>query len=137
MAGGRPRKYDTKEELQEKIDKYFYESTHNEDDTKKDEPDPITMSGLAFYLGFADRQSITDYKKTDEFTFTIKRAKLRIENYLEARLLGNNVTGIIFNLKNNFGWKDKSEFGITPGTDEDGNKMKWEVEFIRPEDKKE
>lgn len=44
------------------------------------------------------------------FFDTIKNAKLKIENYLEKHLVTDNgVTGIIFNLKNNYGWKDKQE----------------------------
>ena len=40
----------------------------------------------------------------------IKKAKLRVEEYLEKRLIkDSSCTGIIFNLKNNYGWKDKQE----------------------------
>ena len=36
-----------------------------------------------------------------------------IEAHLEKKLFGNNVTGLIFNLKNNFDWKDKTEVAQT------------------------
>ena len=36
-----------------------------------------------------------------------------MEDYLEKKLLtGNSATGIIFNLKNNFEWKDKQEVEV-------------------------
>jgi hypothetical protein len=38
-----------------------------------------------------------------------------VEMSLEQRLAGQAVTGSIFSLKNNFGWKDKSETDITSG----------------------
>lgn len=108
---GQPKKYETKEELQAAIDKYFYNSTHDKDGNERDKEKPISITGLALALGFASRQSIADYNGKDEYSYTIKQAKLRIENFLEERLLSNNVAGVIFNLKNNYGWKDKLDIG--------------------------
>ena len=34
---------------------------------------------------------------------------------LEANLYNNAITGTIFNLKNNFGWVDKTESDVTTG----------------------
>ncbi len=100
-AGGRPRQYKTVEEMQEVIDCYF-------DDCKENES-PVTVSGLALALDLS-RQGLLNYEGRDEFVDTIKRAKQRVEIALETHLLiGRNVTGAIFNLKNNFGWKDKHE----------------------------
>lgn len=72
--------------------------------------DPVvpTVAGLSLALGMS-RQALLDYEKKDEFLDTVKRAKQRIEASIEQRLFGNSVTGVIFNLKNNFGWKDKTE----------------------------
>lgn len=36
-----------------------------------------------------------------------------VEVFLEERLQGTAATGTIFNLKNNFGWKDKTEQKLT------------------------
>ncbi len=58
---------------------------------------------------FSTRDLLIDYTDKDEFSDTIKKAKARVEAFNEQRLFGNNVTGVIFNLKNNFGWKDKTE----------------------------
>jgi len=41
---------------------------------------------------------------------TIKDSRFRVEEYNENQLHeGRNAAGVIFNLKNNFGWVDKSE----------------------------
>ena len=108
---GRPKLFDSAEELQAKIDAYFESDDAHiiQEDVKFPAP---TMSGLAMYLGI-DRKSLYNYSQDDEFFPTIKKAKLRVESFLEKRLYGNNVTGVIFSLKNNFDWKDKSEIEQT------------------------
>lgn len=100
MPGGRPLKYDNCWELDLECELYF-EHCH-------EEKEPPTVSGLALWLD-VDRKTITNYEGKPEFFPTIKRSKQRIENYLEMSLYGNGVAGVIFNLKNNFGWKDKQE----------------------------
>ena len=56
------------------------------------------------------RNTLSDYEDKPDYSDTIKRAKLRIEKYNAEQLYRKEqVTGIIFNLKNNFDWKDKSE----------------------------
>ena len=52
-----------------------------------------------------------DYQHKDDFSDTIKKAKLRVENYYEERLMTTTPTGAIFALKN-FGWSDKSVFDM-------------------------
>lgn len=100
-AGGRPLKYKTKEELQEVIDKYFMECDRDKE--------PYTVTGLALALDI-DRKTLLNYGEREEFFHTIKKAKSKVENYLEKRLIkDNSATGIIFNLKNNYGWKDRQE----------------------------
>jgi hypothetical protein len=98
MMTGRPAKYSTEEELQSKIDEYW----DNLGDKKP------TITGLALYLGFESRQSFYDYEKKGEFSYTIKKARLRVENVYEQNLHSNNPSGSIFALKN-FGWTDKQE----------------------------
>jgi len=94
MPAGRPPLYDNPDDLQGKIDSYF-----TEENVKP------TISGLAYHLGFECRASFYDYEDKAEFTYTIKRARLRIENVYEEKLHGHNVAGAIFALKN-MGWKD-------------------------------
>ena len=105
--GGRPRIYDSAEELQEAVQAYFDDNQGN-----------FTITGLALNLGFESRQSFYDYEKDGRFSYTIKKARLTVEAFYESKLLTNNSTGAIFALKN-FGWKDKvetehsGEMGIT------------------------
>lgn len=96
---GRPPKWNTPEELQAEIDKYFAgcEKTG----------EPLTITGLALALD-TYRDVLMDYQNKDEFSNTVKRAKQRIENAYEKRLIANGRAGDIFALKN-FGWKDKQE----------------------------
>jgi hypothetical protein len=101
---GRPLKFKTVGEMQEKIDAYFKEC---------DEKDkPYTITGLALALD-TTRDLLLDYQyNRDEFSDTIKRAKLKCENYAEMHLFKgkNGVVGAIFNLKNNYSrWVDKQE----------------------------
>lgn len=98
--GGRPKKYTDVEVMQEKIDLYF--------ENCKAEGRPYTITGLALALDL-DRKSLLNYSEDDKFFHTIKKAKEKVEAYAEERLYESNVTGVIFNLKNNFGWKDKTE----------------------------
>lgn len=98
---GRPKKYTKKEEIEGKIEEYFNNcDIHNK---------PYTVTGLGLALDMS-RQDLINYSKDKEFFDTIKKAKLKIENYLEEHLVtDSSVTGIIFNLKNNYNWKDKQE----------------------------
>ena len=103
--------FETPEELQEKVDSYFKECPDKKTIVAGDKiievPNPI-ISGLAYYLGFESRQSFYDYEKRDAFSYTIKRARLRIEMQYELNLSFANCTGSIFALKQ-FDWKDKQE----------------------------
>lgn len=97
MPAGRPPLYSDPAEMEARIDEYFA-------DEGKERP---TVSGLCYFLGFTDRHALAEYEKREEFSATVKKARMRIENALETHLYTGQVAGVIFNLKNNFGWKDK------------------------------
>ena len=99
---GRPKIFNDVKEVEEKINAYF---NYCEEKEK-----PYTMSGLAYYLGIS-RQTLVNYSNQDQFFDTIKKARDRVQMQLEENALSNkaNSTFTIFNLKNNFDWKDSNE----------------------------
>lgn len=109
---GRPLKFKTVKELQDKIDVYL-------ETTPKQE---WTITGLALALD-TYRQTLLNYEEKDEYLDTIKKAKQMIENSYELDLKKHGRTGTIFALKN-FDWKDKQETDITSK----GEKITWNEE---------
>lgn len=126
IKDGRPAKFKSVDELQEKIDKYFESCwsqkldmfgnpifVKDEKGKKTDEKvmvqtRPYTITGLAVALD-TSRETLINYEKNEDFFDTIKRAKERCHSYAEESLfIGKNPSGAIFNLKNNYGWEDKS-----------------------------
>ncbi len=112
---GRPKKYSEKEDFQNKVNAYFEWC----DSQKQAIPSekgikiiykPYTVSGLCLYLDIT-RETLCQYEKDEIFSDTIKRAKGRIENWIEEHAMTRDIdnTSAIFNLKNNFGWRDKQE----------------------------
>lgn len=113
---GRPLKFKTVKELQDAVDLYFINCTDPEDENKYIRP--LTITGLANALD-TSRETLLEYEERPEFVDTIKRAKGKIHQYVEEYLFnGKNQTSAIFNLKNNYGWKDKTEQDIN---NPDGN----------------
>ena len=113
---GQPMKYETVEALQEAIDNYFAVDAFTMNSSGEKEYLP-TMAGLALSLD-VDRRTIVNYSHNEDYFPTIRKAKAKIESFIETRLYGNNVTGCIFNLKNNFDWKDKQEVETKDTTNE-------------------
>lgn len=152
-AGGRPLKFNNVQELQSKIDNYFYNcDPHTEDAVEwvqaRDKSGkllyddnglhylveishkvttrqiPYTITGLALALD-TSRETLLDYESgkydngndivgyNPEYSDTIKKAKVKCEYFAEQMLFGNAPTGSIFNLKNNYGWKDRTEVAQT------------------------
>lgn len=106
---GRPLKFKSPEELQGKINAYF------EDRDEKGKP--YTVSSLCVFLD-TTADTLLDYQNgvqmsiseedKKRYSDTIKKAKGKILEYAEDHLYTkNNVTGVIFSLKNNYGWADK------------------------------
>jgi len=115
MAMGRKLLYNNCLDMDMDCELYFESCLYEDDDygeyEKREHPIPFTITGLALTLN-TSRQTLINYEERDDFFDTIKRHKLRVENYAELRLFGSNATGPIFALKN-FGWKDKTEQDLT------------------------
>jgi hypothetical protein len=116
---GRPLIFKSVKDIEDKIEEYFnycdnrlvqgYDNKTNEQFAYIS-PEPYTMSGLAYYLGI-DRRTLLNYSNKDEYFPTIKKARDRVEMDIDRRLNDKNAftPGLIFNLINNFDWKQKSE----------------------------
>lgn len=127
---GKPKKWETPEDLQSDIDAYFewaesnplyvYHSSKTEKSQDGKEVPlkypidrPYTIEGLCRFLG-CTRETLINYEKEDgyeEFFSTIEEAKNKIqENKVERALIGESPQSVaIFDLKNNHGYKDRSE----------------------------
>jgi len=117
--GGAPPVFNTPDEIYDKALAYFEDIQDTKGKVK------VTVSGLAFYLGFESRQSMYDYKKKEEFSYIIKRLCLFVEHCYESQLYTFNATGAIFALKN-MGWMDKQQTDITTnGKDIQLPQIKW------------
>ena len=99
---GRPLKFKTPQELEDKIQAYMEKCDEREV--------PYTIEGLAVACE-CDRQTILNYSYKDEYFGTINKYKAKILAQLqELALVGKtNATVTIFNLKNNYDYADKQE----------------------------
>ena len=132
---GRPRQFETVEEMEEMIEAYFAKCDARvvplivtKDKGKAlinvPKPEPYTVQGLAVALNLTTK-GLIGYAEREEFSATIKRARARIEaNKVMHMLDGDGYgAGYIFDLKNNFDWRDKQELTLMDG-------IKVEVEYV-------
>lgn len=121
---GRPRKWESAEGLQAALDAYFAKCDEGKPSevvsqgrvVKYNERIPYTITGLCIVLD-CERSTLIEYgdgKYDDadpEFSNTVKKAKLRVLDQIENNLYnGKPAAGAIFSLKNNNGWRDKTEW---------------------------
>lgn len=136
---GKPMKFSSPDEMEEKINEYW--------DWAKEKELHYTMTGLAAYLDI-DYQTLLNYAECDKngwlssrteeerkaYVELIKRAKRFMVMYYEERLYDrSSATGGIFALKNLWGWKDRQEVVTTTDNNinvdlEDVNKELEELE---------
>lgn len=104
--GGRPPKFKTVKELQNKFDDFSIKCDETRQLPEK--------AGLCLFLGIS-RDTYSEYRKKRKFSDTIKAIDLYIESNWVRRLGGNSPTGAIFYLKNAFKeeYKDRHETDIT------------------------
>ena len=117
--------FNTAAELSRLIDAYFnYIEGEYHFDNKQDkegkgqqatdrkvwarEPEPATIAGLAFSLGFTGRVEFDDYCTNGAYRHILSRGQLRIEACYEKKLHNTSPSGAIFALKN-LGWNEKAE----------------------------
>lgn len=85
--------------------------------------EPPGIMALCLYLGI-DRATFDRYGKMEDnepeaerFRNTVTRARGRVEAYLVEQLENKSAArGAIFNLQQNFGWKDRKEISLDEGT---------------------
>lgn len=124
--GGRNKKFATPNDMQKVIDEYFYNCDNrirqvyiksHQDLVDVKCPVPYTIEGLCNALGLC-RDALLNYEKEpgyEDFHDTVKAAKLKVQqNLVERGLEGENNSAVsIFVMKNNFGYKDKTEHEMT------------------------
>lgn len=117
-------KYDSVEQLEEKIEAYF-ESCKGELLRDKDgeivfnqkDGMPVwvgrrtpTIPGLALALGFSSKQSLYNYKAKKEFLDSISRAQTRVEQYTAEKLFDREAQrGAQFVLEYGFRYRRDTE----------------------------
>lgn len=123
---GRPKKFDDPEVMWKRILEYFKDCDEqskiiiNDKGQTKVVYKPYTITGLCLALDIESTTTLTDYENNPMFSRAVKMAKKIVENWVEEKSLTGdiNATTAIFNLKNNFGWKDKTEVETTDKTQE-------------------
>lgn len=94
-------KLPTEDKIKEIIDNYFIEcQTNNWLPTKR---------GLISQLGIERRSYCRWIKRSP----TLKKGDEDIENAWVQKLQGNSVAGVIFYLKNAFGYRDRQDLDVT------------------------
>lgn len=86
---------------------------------------PFTVTGMCVFLN-VHKDTLLVYERgeydteTDKYSDIVKAAKLKVESQLEEKLHYDvRHTGLIFVLKNKFGWKDQKAVDLTT----DGDKI--------------
>ena len=105
-----PAKFENGEELAECVDRYFHWCNTSVP------PRPPTVAGLAIALGFKSKTALFQYvKKGEEFEAVVEIALTMIEDYKNVLLstTDRSPNGIIMDLINNHGWRQRSESTTT------------------------
>lgn len=108
-GSGRPPIIATPEDFQAKVEEYVAQCEVEER--------PMTVAGICYFLGFASRQSFYDYENRDGFSYIVKKTRLLLERAHEESLHkgGGQVAGPIFWMKNNAGYRDRTDVALEGG----------------------
>ena len=130
---GAPRKYKTAKALERAIEKYFRSISATVPmagidgrEILNDEGEPVmkveylippSVVSMCLYLGIDKRTwaNYCDAKKHPEFAEVTSRAMMRHEAYLveQSIVREKSVSGILFNLENNYGYRQKAEVALS------------------------
>ena len=109
------RKWKDAKEFERVVNQYFESCYQTRTDLAGNQYEvniiPLTVRGLAHYLG-VHHDTLCDWERTrPDISSTIKEAKDICHQFLEDALLDKNrpTIGVLFALKNNWGWTDKQE----------------------------
>lgn len=108
MPGGRPKKFKSVEDIDERVKDYKKYI--------KDENSVPTMAGLAYYLEI-DRQTLYNYAKNEEFFDTIKKYRDWVLMKIEENCAIRGHGGSIF-LAKNYGYTDRQEVNVNTVEDD-------------------
>lgn len=148
---GRPMKYSSAKKLLEAVEDYF-DSISYTTVLKDGHGQPILSdsgrefrklvyvtppgkSAMCLHIGIDEStwDNYADAEKNPELAPVTRWAKMRMEAYLEEQLNTRDRTqGIIFNLENNYGWKNRREVDLKGSVD---GKVHAEVLEMSLEDK--
>lgn len=95
-------KFNDRASLIRLIDEYFERSKY---DTDK-HTEPVTLTGLALYLGFTSKEAFDEYEQKKHYNEILINARFRVMAYYESRLHYPSPTGAIYALKS-MGWEEK------------------------------
>ncbi len=99
IFNGRPRKYETAEELEARIRDYFLFTIKNNCN--------ITLTGLFLHCDFSNMKNMENQgKRGEDFYLVIKKALNTVANYYEHLMQEKGRGADIFALKQ-FGWTDQ------------------------------
>ncbi len=101
-AMGRPRMIKSVEEFDRLVDEYIVDCKLNDE--------PLRVTGLVLFMGFASVSSLDDYGRRpgfEEFTASVKRARLLVEDSYVKRAINGEGAGPIFLLKASYGYVDR------------------------------
>lgn len=97
---GRPRAFNSPQELEEKLIPYL-------EDCKARKLLP-TKTGLALFVDVS-KDTLLEYAKKEEYSASVKKIFTAIEEAWTQNLGKSYPVGSIFFLKNSFGWTDRME----------------------------
>lgn len=80
---------------------------------------PPSITGLCLFLGIS-RETWRKYAKRASMKQTCEKAKMRVEVYLQGKLLErDSQRGAQFALEHNFGWRERQEISVEKETRKD------------------